>query len=105
MASRVNIFHLSTGWNGVYPDPDTDVSSELGTFTWRSEGSDLPLPANSTPLVEINLDDSKLAEVTIALHIMKFVSQPRNNAVAIDVASELMKKIARARMMSELAHV
>gem|GEM_PF-6562447 len=111
MTSKVCIYHLDStrvmGWNNNYPtNPDFDVTSVLGSYTWRDEGSDLPLPENSTLLRVIDIDNpEKHAEVNIALDIMNFVSQPRNSVVAIDIANQLMKMIARVRMMSELALV
>ena len=110
MSAKACIYHLDTtrvmGWNNNYPtNPDFDVTSVLGSFTWRLEGSGLPLPANSTLLAEIDVDDSKSAEITIALAIMNFVSQPSDGIAASNVANQLMKLVARAWMMSELAHV
>jgi hypothetical protein len=108
MTSKVRIYHLDTtrvmGWNNNYPtNHDFDVTSSLGSYTWRPEGSDLPLPDNSTLLTEVDVIDVKDPEIIIALDIMDFASQPRDSVTAIDVANQLMKMIARARMMSELA--
>jgi hypothetical protein len=94
---EVTIYHLLTGWNGVYPNSMTDVDSDLGPFTWRRKGSALVLPVNHTIIVSIDLDSDVQPQDTIAQAIINTFEVQSDNLAAHEVAKQLVEDILFAR--------
>lgn len=94
--NEVTIYYFSTGWNGVYHDSTRDVKNSLGAFTWRHIGSEVALPVNSTEIARINLERDEDPQSAIALAIIDSFPDRRDDSAALDIAKQLLEKIALA---------
>jgi len=95
---KVNLIHLVTGWNNVYPNATVDVTSPLGAFTWRPTGSTFTLPTGSSTFADIDLDAAPDPAIAIMAAIVDHLNISDDDAlVALDIANELVKKINGAR--------
>lgn len=99
--NEVTIYHFSTGWNGVYHDSIRDVKNSLGAFTWRQIGSEVALPVNCTVINHISLDRNDNPIKTIALAIIDSFLERRDDLAALDIARQLLEKIALAEVVVE----
>jgi len=92
----VTIYQFSTGWNGVYANPDKDVESSLGAFTWRDSNAEVDLPTTHTLVAHIDLDTDEDPENNIALAIVNAFPEHGNDQTVFDIAEQLIMKIALA---------
>jgi len=100
-SQAVNVYHITTGWNGVYPKPDLDVESSFGVFTWAELETHVPPALNPALITLVDLDRMEDPETTIALAIMNHFPTHRNDEDAFDVARRLIDQIAASKVTDD----